>query len=98
MIQQMDEIKLSPSAYQTIVTHALTHEKEEIIGLLFAEECNTYIQIFAAKPCLRTTHLPNRVEMSNQELAEGIQEAEVSTKGYLRLTHVYCLSMTAKFL
>ncbi|KAM7540504.1 hypothetical protein Aperf_G00000023353 [Anoplocephala perfoliata] len=72
----MDEIKLSPSAYQTIITHALTHEKEEIIGLLFAEECGKHIQIFAAKPCPRITHLPDRVEMSDQELADGIQEAE----------------------
>lgn len=74
----MDEIKLSPSAYQTIVTHALTHEKEEIIGLLFAEECEKHIQIYAAKPCPRITHLPDRVEMRDEDLASGIQEAEVS--------------------
>ncbi|VDL18003.1 unnamed protein product [Hymenolepis diminuta] len=72
----MDEIKLSPSAYQTIVTHALTHEKEEIIGLLFAEECEKHIQIYAAKPCPRITHLPDRVEMRDEDLASGIQEAD----------------------
>ncbi|KAM3179076.1 hypothetical protein ACTXT7_001296 [Hymenolepis weldensis] len=72
----MDEIKLSPSAYQTIVTHALTHEKEEIIGLLFAEECEKHIQIYSAKPCPRITHQPDRVEMRDEDLASGIQEAD----------------------
>nr|CDS32358.1 lys 63 specific deubiquitinase BRCC36 [Hymenolepis microstoma] len=72
----MDEIKLSPSVYQTIVTHALTHEKEEIIGLLLAEECESHIQIYAAKPFPRIVHQPDRVEMSEADLARGIEEAD----------------------
>ncbi len=36
-VYQMDFIKLPPSVYQTMVTHALTHEREEIAGLLCSE-------------------------------------------------------------
>ncbi|VDN97007.1 unnamed protein product [Rodentolepis nana] len=72
----MEEIKLTPSAYQTIITHALTHEKEEIIGLLLAEECEGYIQIYAAKPCTRANKQLDRVEVNDIELARGIEDAD----------------------
>ncbi|VDM18203.1 unnamed protein product [Hydatigera taeniaeformis] len=72
----MKEVRLPPSAYQTIVTHALSHENEEIIGLLCAKEHDSYIQIYTAIPFRRSTHLRDRVEVSDEDIVLGSQKAD----------------------
>ncbi|KAL5962059.1 Lys-63-specific deubiquitinase BRCC36 [Taenia solium] len=72
----MKEVRLPPSAYQTIVTHALSHENEEIIGLLCAKECDSYIQIYTAIPFRRSTHLRDRVEVGDEDIVLGAQKAD----------------------
>ncbi len=85
----MDVIKLPPSVYQTMVTHALTHEREEIAGLLCSEVMlsvflticqvlETHIQIYAAIPLPRSLQQDNRVEVSDEQLASGVTKCEVS--------------------
>ncbi|CDS40382.1 lys 63 specific deubiquitinase BRCC36 [Echinococcus multilocularis] len=72
----MNEVRLPPSAYQTIVTHALSQEREEIIGLLCGEVCSLYIQIYTAIPFRRITHLKDRVEVADEDMILGSQKAD----------------------
>ena len=74
----MSLIKLPSSVYQTIITHALSHENEEIMGLLCAEDLESYINIYAAFPFRRTTHQPDRVEIEDDDMISGLVKASVS--------------------
>ena len=72
----MNDIRLSSSVYQTIVTHALSHDQEEIMGYLFGE-IGSCIKIYAALPFRRSTHLPDRVEIKDEDTMKCAEEASV---------------------
>ncbi|VDD80870.1 unnamed protein product [Mesocestoides corti] len=73
---QMDDVRLPPSVFQTIVTHALTHEREEVAGLLAVEVLESHLQIYAAIPLPRSVQKSDRVEISPEDMSIGATKCE----------------------
>nr|VZI54647.1 unnamed protein product [Spirometra erinaceieuropaei] len=62
-------IIVSPEAYQTMLLHAFTHEREEIGGVLVGENDGPETSVITVIPLPRTSEQSDRVEISEAELA-----------------------------
>lgn len=53
VIMPIKEVRLTADAFAVCLTHALTTEKEEIMGLLIGEVLTFRIHIYEAHFCIR---------------------------------------------
>ncbi|BHF59309.1 BRCA1 BRCA2-containing complex, subunit 3 [Sparganum proliferum] len=74
-------IIVSPEAYQTMLLHAFTHEREEIGGVLVGENGGPETSVITVIPLQRTSEQSDRVEISGAELAGCIDKCEDSSRG-----------------
>jgi len=84
-------VEISSDAYLVCMTHALTTEKEEVMGLLLGDiEKNKSIgQNIAKITCVsvltRSDRRKDRVEISPEQLTAATQEAEIITQQLKKL-------------
>lgn len=70
-------VYLESDAYLVCLTHALSTEREEIMGLLIGEiDENSILHISAVIMLRRSDKLPDRVEISPEQLSAASTEAE----------------------
>jgi len=63
-----------------MVTHAFTNEKEEIAGLIVGEMTDDHIQIYTVIPLMRENQQSDRVEVSEEQLVEGMDKCDEISK------------------
>ncbi|KAL7063124.1 hypothetical protein AAHC03_01217 [Spirometra sp. Aus1] len=73
-------IIVCPEAYQTMLLHAFTHEREEIGGVLVGENDGPETSVITVIPLPRTSEQSDRVEISEAELAGCIDKCEELSK------------------
>ncbi|KAL7063125.1 hypothetical protein AAHC03_01216 [Spirometra sp. Aus1] len=73
-------IIVSPEAYQTMLLHAFTHEREEIGGVLVGVNDGLETSVITVIPLPRTSEQSDRVEISGAELAGCIDKCEELSK------------------
>lgn len=70
-------VELCSDVYQVCLTHALSTEKEEVMGLLMGELLeNKVVHICSAFAMRRSDKQPDRVEISPEQLSAAAIEAE----------------------
>jgi len=76
----LSEVHITDDAYFTCITHALTTEKEEVMGLLIGDteltNKGTIAHIFATSVLIRSDKRKDRVEISPEQLTAGMAEAD----------------------
>lgn len=73
----VNSVELTADTYLVCLTHALSTEKEEVMGLLLGEMKNNRIaHICSAYPMTRIDRRPDRVEISPEQLSAAAIEAE----------------------
>lgn len=72
----MNSVQLSSDAYLVCSTHALSTEKEEVMGLLLGEIQEKVVHICSAYAMRRSDKQPDRVEISPEQLSAAAIEAE----------------------
>nr|VZI33771.1 unnamed protein product [Spirometra erinaceieuropaei] len=73
-------IIVCPEAYQTMLLHAFTHEREEIGGVLVGVNDGPETSVITVIPLPRTSEQSDRVEISGAELAGCIDKCEELSK------------------
>uniref|UniRef100_A0A0X3PMD7 Lys-63-specific deubiquitinase BRCC36 n=1 Tax=Schistocephalus solidus TaxID=70667 RepID=A0A0X3PMD7_SCHSO len=71
---------VTPEAYQIMLTHAFTHEREEIGGVLVGYNEAHETSVITVIPLQRTSQLSDRVNISEVELAGCIDKCEEISK------------------
>ena len=80
----VNSVRLSSDTYLACLTHALSTEKEEVMGLLLGEIGeNKVVNICSAYAMRRSDKQPDRVEISPEQLSEAVIEAEVGATAVL---------------
>jgi len=76
----LSEVYITDDAYFTCITHALTTEKEEVMGLLIGDteitDRGMIAHIFATSVLIRSDKRKDRVEISPEQLTAGMAEAD----------------------
>eukprot|EP00118_Oscarella_pearsei_P019539 m.208299 g.208299 ORF g.208299 m.208299 type:complete len:220 (+) comp39702_c0_seq51:105-764(+) len=69
-------VKIQLDAFSVCLTHALSTEEEEVMGLLIGEIIDDYASILTVSMLRRSDKRKDRVEISPEQLAQGAQNAE----------------------
>eukprot|EP00897_Mesotaenium_endlicherianum_P008040 jgi/Mesen1/7264/ME000373S06337 len=77
-------VEITPEVWLTCVTHALSTETEEVMGLLlgdveYLENGSVVAQVWSAAPQTRSDRRKDRVETNPEQLAAATAEAEISS-------------------
>ncbi|KAB5574156.1 hypothetical protein DKX38_001350 [Salix brachista] len=79
----LTSVKMTEEVWLTCLTHALSTETEEIVGLLlgdieYAKDGNVTALIWGASPQSRSDRRKDRVETKPEQLAAASAQAEIS--------------------
>ncbi|PKA45750.1 hypothetical protein AXF42_Ash021509 [Apostasia shenzhenica] len=86
----LTSVQMSEDVWLTCLTHSLTTETEEIMGLLFGDirvadlnNGNKTALIWGASPQMRSDRRKDRVETNPEQLAAATAQAEISINFFL---------------
>uniref|UniRef100_A0A0X3P0H6 Lys-63-specific deubiquitinase BRCC36 n=2 Tax=Schistocephalus solidus TaxID=70667 RepID=A0A0X3P0H6_SCHSO len=74
------QVIVTPEAYQIMLLHAFTHEREEVGGVLVGEGDGNTTSVITVFPLQRTSQQSDRVDISAAELAGCIEKCEDISK------------------
>nr|XP_022286615.1 lys-63-specific deubiquitinase BRCC36-like [Crassostrea virginica] len=79
----VESVHLEADAYMVCLTHALSTEREEVMGLLIGEvDENKVLHIYSVIMLRRSDKQPDRVEISPEQLSDASSKAERLAQQY----------------